>query len=112
MKKRVDWVLKNNSYEIVVNSGIMSEFIPKKEIVVYENDAKNKIDIAARIYERQCSDYVMTVDFKKGICSFVFSSEDKCSFDVKASFLETKNSIVLKYSLDEDEKEIIVSWKD
>ena len=54
----------------------------------------------------------MTVDFKKGICSFVFSSEDKCSFDVKASFLETKNSIVLKYSLDEDEKEIIVSWKD
>ena len=38
MKKRVDWVLKNNSYEIVVNSGIMSEFIPKKEIVVYEND--------------------------------------------------------------------------
>lgn len=112
MKKRVDWILKDNSYVSVVRKDIVSDFIEGKEIIVYENDAQNRIDLVKKIYERKTDEYTMTIDFKKEICSFIFSSLDRCSFDIKASLQETKTKIVLKYIIDEEEKEIDVSWKE
>lgn len=112
MKKKIDWILKIDSHIISMHKGVICDFIPEKEIVFIEENAKNKIDLENHIYERTADDYTMSIDFKKKICSFVFSTNERCSFDIKANFKESENNLVLTYSLDteEDEKEIYVSW--
>ena len=112
MKKRVNWILRTDSFVTVVEENKLCDYIPGKELILIEADAKNKIDIAKRIYERISKEYTMIIDFKKEICTFVFSNEDRCSFDIKASFQETKTGMVLKYSLDDEIKEIDISWTD
>ncbi|MDE6285053.1 MAG: hypothetical protein K2M17_04840 [Bacilli bacterium] len=112
MKKRVDWVLKSDSHVVVAIKGASADFYPEKEIIFYEDNIKNRIDLEKRIFERFGTDYTMTIDFKKDICSFVFSTEERCSFDIKTSFKETKTSVTLKYTLDDEIKEINVSWKE
>ena len=78
-------------------------------ITFKEKDATNIIDLNNKIYTRENNDYLMEVNVKTKLFKITLKEKNN-NFSAKLTkcSLINKDKIVLKYQLDEEEKEIII----
>ena len=73
-------------------------------ITLKEKDATNIIDLNNKIYTRENNDYLMEVNIKTKLFKITLKEKNN-NFSAD---LTKKDKIILKYQLDDEEKEIII----
>lgn len=107
----MDWqLLVDNKLTIDLKDEVCN--IKNDELMFKEKDIINIINLKKNTYERQAKDYTMYLDFNNKICTFRFPSNEECCFDINGAIIKEKNSIIIKYSYDDEIKEIHILLKE
>ena len=102
-------MLFNNDNLIINNKDDMCEF--KNNIIKYKDkDGINVIDLNNKKYERENKEYILKIDFNDNSFNFILKEENHIinSTINNSSFNILDNKIILKYSIDDEEKKIII----
>ena len=109
IKKIINWMLKDNNEVIINNQAVECSF--SDDIIIYnENSNINIIDIKNKTYKRENDEFSFTIDFKNKSFKYILKEKDYLIENklTKAVFSQNKNIYNLIYSMDEEEKEIII----
>lgn len=109
IKKLINWSLLNDGEVVINNKKVTCEYEVDKFIKYYEEKTINIIDINNKIYLRENNEFIFKIDFNKKIFSYYLKENDiKLEDDINCIFNNKNNIINLKYTLDEEEREIII----
>lgn len=110
IKKLINWSLLNDGEVVIDNKNVVCDYEVNKFIKYLENkDTTNVIDLVKKVYTRENNEFIFKIDFSNNTFSYLLKEnniniEDK----IKCSFEKKDNNIILKYQLDEEEKEIVI----
>ncbi len=105
----INWRLLNNDEIIINNENVICEYKLGYYVKYNERDASNIVDLKNLTYRRENEDFVLVIDFKNKKFSYLLKEKNyKLEDKLLSCSLEVKEDIVLKYKLDDEEKQIII----
>ena len=107
--KLINWRLLNDKKIVKNFENVECEF-NNKILEFKENDnALNKVDLINNKYIRDTDEFSFQIDFNKKECHYILKELDKSfSMPIDGEITKEDNKITLKYSLDDEEKQIII----
>ncbi len=108
----IDWKLFNNNKLLVHRKNVSVIYDYNNKLIYETTDEYNEIDFKMKKYIRRTNELEMIIEFENNICIFDFKEEGNCKIDIKSSFKLDGDDIILKYTIDEDEKKIIINLID
>lgn len=107
--KLINWCLLNDKKIVKNFENVECEF-NNKILEFKENDnALNKVDLINNKYIRDTDEFSFQIDFKTKECHYILKELDKSfSMPIDGEITKEDNKITLKYSLDDEEKQIII----
>ncbi len=112
LKEKIDWKLFNDNKLIINLENEIADIVLNKEITFMQKDEYNNYNYQKNTYTRKTQEYTMIINFSDKTCSFDFSREGNCKFDIDCSSNITKDIITLKYKIDDIEVKIQIILKD
>lgn len=109
IKKFIKWQLISDKKE-VINKLVECEF--DDNVIKYQEDdgSINIIDLNKRIYLRENDEFTFKVDFNNKVFNYILKKEEMAieNAPLEGELIINNDLIHLKYSLGEEEKEIII----
>lgn len=109
IKKFIKWQLISDKKE-VINKLVECEF--DDNVIKYQEDDEsiNIIDLNKRIYLRENDEFTFKVDFNNKVFNYILKKEEMAieNAPLEGELILNNDFIHLKYSLGEEEKEIII----
>lgn len=104
------WQVINDKNVIIDNDGADITTIDEK--IIYNDEyGKHIINKSNKTYKKISEDNEVSVDFNENTMSFLIEGKE-LKYDIENSWEETKEDIILTYSLGEEEIKIIVTKGD
>jgi len=110
IKKLINWSLLSDEKVVINNKKIECEY-KDKEFIKYKegNDTINLVDIKKKLYKRENDEFIFKIDFEKSVFSYILKENNiKLEDKIICYFIQNSNEYILKYTLDEEEKKIII----
>jgi len=110
IKKLINWSLLSDEKVVINNKKIECEY-KDKEFIKYKegNDTINLVDIKKKLYKRENDEFIFEIDFEKSVFSYILKENNiKLEDKIICYFIQNSNEYILKYTLDEEEKKIII----
>ena len=107
--KLINWCLLNDNKIVKNFENVECEF--NNKILEFKEDDKtlNKVDLLNNKYTRDINEFTFQVDFKTKECHYILKELNKSfSMPIDGEITKENNKITLKYSLDDEEKQIII----
>lgn len=106
----IDWRLISDKEIVIDRPNVLVEINDKK--IIYKDEyGIHTIDQKDKIYKRVYNGDTIIIDFNKNLMT-VYFEDKKFDLDIKSKYQEKGKEIHLKYSLGEEEKEIIITRKE
>ena len=107
--KLINWCLLNDKKIVKNFENVECEF--NNKILEFKEDDKtfNKVDLNNNKYTRETAEFIFQIDFNKKECHYNLKELNKnFSMSIDSEIIKKNNKIILKYSLDDEEKQIII----
>ena len=110
IKKFINWSLSNNNIVVIDNKNIECDYEKDKYIKYYEDeDTVNIVDLENKLYIRKTKEFIFKIDFINNIFSYDLTEKEISLRDkLLYSNINIKDTISMTYSLDKEEKKIII----
>ena len=105
IKNCINWTLFNNNSVVLEYNSVTCHIIDF-DLIFKEKDALNKVNLNSYEYVRENDEFILHIDFKKGLFSYKLKNNDEINIDNVKIFTEIEdkqNKIILKYAIDETE---------
>ena len=107
--KLINWCLLNDKKIVKNFENVECEFNNKILEFKEDDNTLNKIDLINYKYIRETNEFSFKVDFKTKECHYNLKELNKIfSMPIDGEITKKDNEIILKYSLDDEEKQIII----
>lgn len=107
--KLINWCLLNDKKIVKNFENVECEFNNKILEFKEDDNTLNKIDLINNNYTRDTNEFTFQVDFKAKECHYILKELNKSfSMPIDGEIIKDDNKITLKYSLDDEEKQIII----
>lgn len=107
--KLINWCLLNDKKIVKNFENVECEFNNKILEFKEDDNALNKIDLINNKYIRETDEFTFQIDFNKKECHYNLKELNKSfSMPIDGEFTKKNNKIILRYSLEDEEKQIII----
>ena len=107
--KLINWCLLNDKKIVKNFENVECEFNNKILEFKEDDNALNKIDLINDKYTRETDEFTFQVNFKTKECHYNLKELNKSfSMNIDGEITIENNKITLRYSLDDEEKQIII----
>ena len=98
-----------NGKLVINNEAVECEYKENNFIKYKDDDALNIVDIKNTTYIRVNNEFIFKIEFKNKKFSYTLNENNlKLEDNLSCEFAINSNGILIKYNLDDEEKEIII----
>lgn len=108
----INWSLYSNEKLVLRKTIKRFKYEKDNYICLKDKYGTHYIDLKSKVYEKKDGNVIFRIDFVNNLCIIILDSDKKFEVEINCSWQNEQNKWILTYSLDDEEKRIMVELKE